>query len=288
MASNLTQRLMVAAIAIPVAVLILWYGGLPLALLLAAVGALGARELFHLAHLTGVKALAVLGMSVAAAIAPLMWAALQQGAVGEALRAGWPLLVLAWLLVVLVATLAVRPPDSRPLAAAAVTILGVAYCGALPATLLLLRHAGHGTMSWAGAWLALLPLVITWICDTAAMVAGKAIGGPKLAPTVSPGKTRAGGVAGLIGGVIAAFAMLHLALVPAGIHIHASELLILGLAVSVVAQLGDLVESLFKREAGVKDSSALIPGHGGVLDRFDSLYFAIPVAWGLLRTFGTL
>lgn len=288
MASNLTQRLMVAAIAIPVAVLILWYGGLPLALLLAAVGALGARELFHLAHLTGVKALAVLGMSGAAAIAPLMWAALQQGAVGEALRAGWPLLVLAWLLVVLVATLAVRPPDSRPLAAAAVTILGVAYCGALPATLLLLRHAGHGTMSWAGAWLALLPLVITWICDTAAMVAGKAIGGPKLAPTVSPGKTRAGGVAGLIGGVIAAFAMLHLALVPAGIHIHASELLILGLAVSVVAQLGDLVESLFKREAGVKDSSALIPGHGGVLDRFDSLYFAIPVAWGLFRTFGTL
>jgi len=287
MASNLTQRLVVAAIAIPAAVLVLWYGGLPLALLLATVGALGARELFDLAARTGVRAMTGVGIVGAAAIAPLIWAALQPGVVGIGLRAAWPVLALGWLLLVLVATLAFRPPDSRPLAAAAVTILGVAYCGALPATLLLLRHAGHGTMSWAGAWLALLPLVITWICDTAAMAAGKAIGGPKLAPSVSPGKTRAGGVAGLIGGVIAALAMLHL-LVPAGVHIHASELLILGLAVSVVAQLGDLVESLFKREAGVKDSSALIPGHGGVLDRFDSLYFAIPVAWGLLRTFGTL
>ncbi len=287
MASNLTQRLGVAAVAIPAAVVILWYGGIPLALLLAAVGALGIRELFDLANRTGVKALTVVGMSGAAAVAPLMWMAVQPGALGSGLRAGWPLLALGWLLVVLVATLAVRPPGSRPLAAAAITVLGVTYCGVLPATLLLLRHAGHGTMSWAGAWLALLPLVITWICDSAAMAAGKAMGGPKLAPTVSPGKTRAGGVAGLIGGVIAALAMLHL-LGPAGVHIHASELLILGLAVSVVAQLGDLVESLFKREAGVKDSSALIPGHGGVLDRFDSLYFAIPVAWGLLRTFGTL
>lgn len=288
MASNLTQRLGVAAVAIPAVVLILWYGGLPLALFLALVGALGARELFHLAGRTGVKALAAVGMTGSAAIAPLMWVALQPGALGTSLRDGWPLLALGWLLVVLVATLAVRPPDRAPLASAAVTILGVAYCGLLPATLLLIRHSGHDTMSWAGAWLALLPLVITWICDTAAMVGGKVIGGPKLAPTVSPGKTRAGGVAGLIGGVIAAFAMLHLALVPSGIHIHAPELLILGLAVSLVAQLGDLVESLFKREAGVKDSSALIPGHGGVLDRFDSLYFAIPVAWGLLRTFGTL
>lgn len=288
MASNLTQRLVVAAVAIPAAVLTVWYGGLPLALVLAAVGALGVRELFDLAARTGVKPLTVVGMSGAAAIAPLLWVALQPGALGIGLRAGWPLLALGGLLVVLVATLAVRPPDSRPLASAAVTVLGVAYCGVLPATLLLLRHSGHGTMSWAGAWLALLPLVITWTCDTAAMAAGKAIGGPKLAPTVSPGKTRAGGVAGLIGGVIAAFAMLHLALVPAGILIHAPELLILGLAVSAVAQVGDLVESLFKREAGVKDSSALIPGHGGVLDRFDSLYFAIPVAWGLLRTFGTL
>lgn len=287
MASNLTQRLGVAAVAIPAVVLILWYGSLPLALFLALVGALGARELFDLASRTGVKALTVVGMTGAALIAPLMWVALLPGPLGTSLRDGWPLLALGWLLVVLVTTLAGRPPDRMPLASAAVTILGVVYCGVLPATLLLIRHAGHGTMSWAGAWLALLPLVITWICDTAAMAAGKAIGGPKLAPSVSPGKTRAGGVAGLVGGVIAALAMLHL-LGPAGVHIHASELLILGLAVSVVAQLGDLVESLFKREAGVKDSSALIPGHGGVLDRFDSLYFAIPVAWGLLRTFGTL
>jgi phosphatidate cytidylyltransferase len=116
------------------------------------------------------------------------------------------------------------------------------------------------------------------MCDTAAMLAGRAIGGPKLAPVVSPGKTRSGAIAGVVGGV--AIGALYAALVfpRAGIAIGIVSASLLAFVLSIIGQVGDLAESLLKREAGVKDSSALIPGHGGVLDRLDSLYFVIPVA----------
>jgi phosphatidate cytidylyltransferase len=114
------------------------------------------------------------------------------------------------------------------------------------------------------------------------------IGGPKLAPTVSPGKTRAGGVAGLIGGVVTGILYVPLALEPVGRAMPLGVAVFMGLALAVTAQIGDLAESLLKREAGVKDSSTLIPGHGGVLDRLDSLYFVLPVAALLYRAFGIL
>jgi phosphatidate cytidylyltransferase len=132
------------------------------------------------------------------------------------------------------------------------------------------------------------PLVVTWICDSAAMYAGKSIGGPKLAPTVSPGKTRSGSVAGLVGGVLAAVIFNRVAMIPSGFSISDLQAVGFGAVLSVAAQVGDLAESLFKREAGVKDSSHLIPGHGGVLDRFDALYFVVPVAAMLYRLFGLL
>ena len=93
-------------------------------------------------------------------------------------------------------------PAERPLAAVAVTVLAVAYTGALPAFLLAIRHGGFGGRIWAGTWLVFFPLVVTWVCDTAAMFGGRAIGGPKLAPTVSPGKTRSGSIAGVVGGLL--------------------------------------------------------------------------------------
>ena len=109
-----------------------------------------------------------------------------------------------------------------------------------------------------------------------------------MAPTISPGKTRAGGIAGLLGGVVTAVVFVPLALTPMGKGFPLGVAALMGLILAATAQVGDLAESLLKREAGVKDSGGLIPGHGGVLDRLDSLYFVLPVATLLFRAFGVL
>ena len=118
------------------------------------------------------------------------------------------------------------------------------------------------------------------------MTAGAVFGGPKLAPVLSPHKTWAGAVGGVVGALVAALAFGPLVLDRVALHLGAPRLVLVGLAVAVAAQVGDAAESLLKREAGVKDSSSLIPGHGGMLDRLDSLYFVLPVSAGLFRVFG--
>jgi phosphatidate cytidylyltransferase len=129
---------------------------------------------------------------------------------------------------------------------------------------------------------------VTWVCDTAAMFGGRTFGGPKLAPTVSPGKTWSGSTAGLVGGTLMAPLFGSLILPRVGVEVPLWQLVVIAGVLTIIGQLGDLAESLFKREAGVKDSSHLIPGHGGVLDRFDSLYFVVPTAAALYRWFGVI
>jgi phosphatidate cytidylyltransferase len=202
--------------------------------------------------------------------------------------AAWPYAAAVWLLAILTWALLTRAPTDRPLAAVGVTVLAVAYTGALPAFLLDLRHHGHGIRSWSGAWLVFFPLVVTWVGDTAAMFGGRAFGGAKLAPTVSPGKTRSGSVAGVVGSLIVAPVFGAAVFPRVGVDVPLWQLLVVAAVLGVIGQIGDLAESLFKREAGVKDSSHLIPGHGGVLDRLDSLYFVIPAAAAMYRTFGIL
>jgi phosphatidate cytidylyltransferase len=190
----------------------------------------------------------------------------------------WPYLGALWILALLVWALARRGPTERPLEAVAVTAFGVLYTGALPAFLIAIRHAVFGGQSWAGTWLVFFPMVVIWVCDSAAMSGGRAIGGAKLAPTISPGKTRSGSTVGVIGGLLVAPIFAYLVFPRVGVSAGVAGLIVIAALISVLGQLGDLAESLFKRAAGVKDSSTLIPGHGGVLDRFDSLYFALPLA----------
>jgi len=284
---NLVRRVAFAVVAIPLALVIVWYGGVPLVCLLMLAAGLGARELFGLAERRGVKPARVLGIAGAAAVAPLAYASLT-GDERDLVRGLLPYLAALWLILVLTWALATRPPADRPLEAAAVTVLAAAYCGALPAFLLAIRHAEYPVRSWAGAWLVFYPLVVTWACDSAAMFAGRAIGGPKLAPTVSPGKTRSGSAAGLIGGLAVAPLFALIVFPRVGVSAGIVALIVIAAVLGVVGQVGDLAESLLKREAGVKDSSTLIPGHGGVLDRLDSLYFVVPVAAALYRLFGVI
>lgn len=284
MASNVVTRVAFAAVAIPVALLIVWYGGVPLVALVSLVSALGTRELYDLARKQGIEPAGRLGVGAAALLPWLTYHVVERARLGvvatrfEDPALSWPYWGALLVICLLCWVLARRAPTAKPLPSIAVTLFGILYAGALPAFLVAIRHGHHGRMSWAGTWLVFFPLVVIWICDTAAMFGGRAVGGPKLAPSVSPGKTRSGALFGVVGGllVVPVFQVVFFArtgpVIPWGVLVG------IALAISVLGQVGDLAESLFKREVGVKDSSALIPGHGGVLDRFDSLYFAIPLA----------
>jgi len=276
---NLVQRIAVAAVAIPLVVGIVWLGGWTLAAMLAVLGVLGAGEIYAFARRQGIQPLERTGWLAAAAI-PLLayWAN------GPAIYLG-----AIWLMFVMALAMARRGPTGRPLASVAITLFGCVYASGMLAFLIAIRH-GVTAAHRPGRYilLTLFPLVITWVCDTAAMAVGTAVGGPQLAPILSPKKTHAGAVGGTLGGVITALALGKFVLNRQGWSFTPGQLLLFGLGVSIVGQIGDIAESLFKREAGLKDSSTLIPGHGGVLDRLDSLYFVIPTAAGLYRMFGAI
>ena len=286
MASNLAQRIAVAGVAIPLAVGVLWLGGWPLAAVLAALGVLGTREVYDLARRQGIDALDRTGLAAAAAI-PL----LSYWAKGSETHWAEPALYLGalWLMVTLVMAMARRGPTGRPLTVVAVTLFGCLYASALLAFIIPIRHGTNAAHEpFAYLCLTLFPLVLTWIGDTAAMAVGIKVGGAKLAPVLSPHKTKSGAVGGFLGSVVTAVLLGLFVLNRVGWSFAMWQLLTVGAVVGVLAQVGDIAESLFKREAGVKDSSALIPGHGGVLDRLDALYFVVPAAAGLFRLFGVI
>jgi phosphatidate cytidylyltransferase len=291
MDSNMVRRVAFAAVAIPLALGIVWFGGWPLALTVSLVSALGTREFYDLALKNGIDAARRFGIASAALCGPLALLASPRGPLAgvssiAAFIGWWPYLGALWILGLLVWALARRAPTERPLEAVAVTAFGVLYAGALPAFLIAIRHGVFGGQSWAGTWLVFFPMVVIWVCDSAAMSGGRAIGGAKLAPTISPGKTRSGSTVGVLGGLLVAPIFAYLVFPRVAISAGVVALLVIAALISVLGQLGDLAESLFKREVGVKDSSQLIPGHGGVLDRFDSLYFALPIAAFCYTIFG--
>lgn len=286
MASSLGRRITVAAVGIPLAFGMVYVGGWVLVAGVAILGVVGTAEFYRLSEAAGARPLALLGFAAALAFPAGTYATLA-GLVRMSPVAAFGAAAL-WLLAVMGAGIGRRGPDSAPLGAMTATVFGAAYAAGLPSFLLVLRHGEPAQPALAATWLVFYPLVMTWICDTAAMSGGAAFGGPKMAPVLSPKKTWSGAVTGLIGALIAAVVYGLVALAPSGIILQVWQMVVLGLAVGTLGQIGDLGESLLKRSVGTKDSGSFFPGHGGVLDRLDSLYWVIPTTTLLLVGFGTL
>jgi len=274
--SELTRRVLFALVGAPVTVALIYFGGWILAAALGVVSAVCAWELYRMARSGGSNPMATLGIILAAAI-PLLVHAHYLG-VFTLSFAEASLIFLA----LIASVIWLRGVAGRPLVSVSVTLFGVFYA-ALGTFIYPLRYHDYAVGALAGTALVMFPIGVTWGTDIGAYAFGRMFGKRKLMPSVSPGKT----VAGAIGGVVAAIASCwfyvtvflkpfgHLALTPLG-------MVLFGIAISVAGQTGDLAESLLKREAGVKDSSTLLPGHGGLLDRWDSLLFTIPVAYLIL------
>lgn len=156
-------------------------------------------------------------------------------------------------------------------------LLGIFYIGIFSASIINLRqfYADSSFTYTQGGYLILSILISIWLCDSAAYFIGSAYGLHKLMPRVSPKKSWEGAIAGfifsVIGMVVSKSFMLE--------FLTMTDAIIIGIIVGVFGQIGDLIESLIKRDANVKDSSSIIPGHGGILDRFDSLIFSSPIVY---------
>jgi phosphatidate cytidylyltransferase len=173
-----------------------------------------------------------------------------------------------FLLGVTVLTLWTKRPMVEALPAAGISSSGLILV-ALPLTFAVRLHG----LPQEGPAVLLFVLVITWVGDTAAYFIGRAIGKHKLAPVLSPNKSWEGSIASTLGALLVAVVFARWLSVPL------PHLLAMAVVGNVAGQAGDLLESAYKRSAGVKDSGSLLPGHGGVLDRIDALILAIPVVW---------
>lgn len=255
--SSLASRLLVGAVLLPVVLGIVWLGGWWLFALALVGGLVALHELYTMSR--RLRPL-VLGGYVGLVLALL---GVELGGVT------W--LVGGVLVTVLVAFVVFGFSDARPSATAAisVTLLGVVWIGGGLASLMLLRDIPeHGRL------IVFTTLLAVFADDTAAFFVGRSIGRSKMAPRLSPGKSWEGFVAG----TIAAMAVAFFALYDQG-YLSNWEALLFGAAVAAAAAIGDLFESAVKRDLEVKDSGRLLAGHGGMLDRIDSLLWAGPVAF---------
>ncbi|HEY8166733.1 MAG TPA: phosphatidate cytidylyltransferase [Gemmatimonadaceae bacterium] len=271
--NELTRRLLFALVGAPLMLGLIYAGGWILAGSAATVSAIGAWELLRMQREAGADPLEPASIIIAAAI-PLVVHAHYLG-VFDVTVTEWALV----LVVLIASTIWTRGVSQKPMASAAATLFAALY-PTLIAFVYALRSHEYTVGAVAGTALVMYPVATVWATDTGAYTIGRLVGGRKLMPSISPGKTVAGAIGGVSVALIVSVLYARFVLPPlAQLGVSVAGALAFGVAVSVAAQTGDLAESLFKRDAGVKDSSRLLPGHGGILDRFDGLYFALPVAY---------
>ena len=267
------QRTLTALVGVPVLVAAVWWGAPWLTLLVLLVGVLSIRELYRLLP-PGTGPLPVT-LGALWVISLLLGAQAGSGlgnflVISAGILAAGAFVALLWLIAFY--------SGPRLSAAGVYLIGGPVYVGFLLAHILSLREVGDGT-DLGRDWL-LFALLVTFATDTGAFLVGRGLGRHPMAPSISPNKTWEGSAGGFAFGVVVALA---LGLV-FDLAVPWWQQGIIGAIVGVVAQLGDLFESKLKRISNVKDTGSIIPGHGGILDRLDSVVVSVPVVYYLLVT----
>jgi phosphatidate cytidylyltransferase len=249
----LRYRILTAVIGLPLLIAIIWFGEPWFTLLIAAMAMLGSWEFYRMAGQLKLQPITYLGMA---------WVLLIVISPHCPFIATIPFLITSAIVISLI-WLLFRSPREQAFTNWAWTIAGILYVGWMLSYWVALRdlEAGKGLVFWA--------MFTTFASDTSAFFIGRRWGKHALAPSISPGKTWEGAIGGLLASIIASLILRAIFPLPFSYW----QIALLGCVISLFAQLGDLVESLLKRNTGVKDAGKLIPGHGGILDRIDSLIF---------------
>ena len=267
---KLTQRLLTAAVGSVVVVVCSLVGGIPFLLAMNLVILFGLVEFYRMMEAKGIRPYKTVGVAAGLGVS---WYVYFQGGVFSSL--------FITLVLVTIMVLELRRRDGG-LAVFHIssTILGVFYVAWLGSHIILLRQLGEQAPAGdLGGSFVILALALAWGTDTGAFFVGNAFGKRKLLPRVSPDKS----VEGAWGGVATALGIAFLSKATFASYLTAVDALTLGLVSPAAAILGDLVESLMKRDVQVKDTSRALPGHGGMLDRFDSVLFVAPLVYYYLR-----
>jgi len=306
-ARNLATRVAVAVVGIPFILFLAYVGGFAFIALVVVIGTLSLVEFYRMSKYTGARPQTVLG-TLSGVLVMLSFAGkrIENLVVGASISAGSalpfpsPLQMMSFAifgLMLLALIIELFRREGLPFVNLGATVLGVFYVAFLLGTLIGIRELFPAEFpvhrffpevvgiavpesiqnkinQWGG--LTVVSLFVTiWMCDTAAYFVGLSIGRHSLFSRVSPKKTWEGAVGGFVFAVLTSFVLQKL-LIP---YLTSVDAIVIGAIVGVFGQVGDLIESRFKREAGVKDTSSLIPGHGGALDRFDSLIFVSPIVY---------
>lgn len=253
------QRVITAVIALIIFLPLLYLGGIPFDILATLMGIVAMSEFLIMKKKLLVSFEAIVSFLLMLSILlPVFWAGFWTQ---DTLGGSFYLLALVMLVYTVISKNRFSFDD------AGVLLLGGLYAG-LGFRFMMLARA-------ESLWMMLYALLIVWVTDSGAYLIGRKIGKNKLAPHISPNKTWEGSIGGSLSAVVIVGAYLYF--VQAAFPYSFSTMLLWTLVFSVGGQLGDLIESAFKRHYGVKDSGKILPGHGGILDRFDSLLFVLPL-----------
>ena len=266
---NTAQRVIVALITIPLIIALSYFGKIYFFFFAAGIGLISYYEFHLLAKNKGVFTHLTPGLIAILSIL-----------IGSYYHTTsfYSLLIIIVLVVLLVELFRKKGSAIHNIGA---TLLGIMYLGLFTSALISIReiYSTSADLYNQGGYIIIAVLASIWVCDSAAFFFGVRFGKHKLFPRISPKKSWEGAIAGFVFSVLIMIAAKFIVLE----FLQWTTIIAFGIIVGIIGQIGDLVESMLKRDAGVKDSSALIPGHGGIFDRFDSLLYTAPVIFIYLK-----